>query len=75
MIYYSYANFNLEYLRFYYGVCIDMEKAEIVHKKGLIDLTKQYTNWKMLYHEEIQIIGLMAVLPELVLQYIAIITH
>ena len=52
MIYYSYVIYNLEHHRFYYGFCADLEKTEVAHNKGLVDITKNYSDWKIIHHEE-----------------------
>jgi len=51
MNYYAYVIYNQDYHRFYYGFCMDLEKALQAHNEGKIDLTKDYSNWVMMYHE------------------------
>ncbi len=54
MKFYSYVIYNKENHRFYYGFTEDLEKAEIAHNKGLIEVTKDMTPWVMLYHENFE---------------------
>lgn len=51
MNYYSYMIYNQENHQFYYGFCMDLKKTLIAHNEGKVDLTKDYSNWVMLYHE------------------------
>ncbi|WP_423128695.1 hypothetical protein [Gaoshiqia sp. Z1-71] len=51
-MYYSYVIYNLEHHRFYYGVCIDLQKTELAHNEGLIEETRGISPWNMVFHEE-----------------------
>lgn len=51
MNYYSYAIYNLESNRFYYGFTLDLKKAEQAHNLGQVEQTRDSSGWKIVFHE------------------------
>lgn len=51
-MYYSYVVYNLEHHRFYYGITVDLEQTEKAHNEGLIEETRGFAPWNLVYQEE-----------------------